>query len=95
MDEQRLQDALADRAIVHKGSTYRATLVRLQRDPISKAVDLAFTAKPVVGEGERIRLELHLSEQSFNDEAYTLQAIDDTVIAILDGQIPPGATQLL
>jgi len=96
MDEKELRTALVDRAIAHSSGTYRATLVHVRSDPRSAdAVDLAFTAGRLDGTGDTIRGELHVSLDTFNDRPYLLEAIDNTVTAILDGRLPPGTVQLL
>ena len=96
MDEGELHTALADHAITHKGKTYHATLVRFRPDPTRvDTVDLDFAATPNDGGGDPITFSLRLSRDTLNDEPYVLRAIDGTVIAIIDGHLPPGTRELL
>ena len=65
-------------------------------DPTNpNAVDVEFTFAREDGSGESIRGELHLGIDSFENRAYLLDAIDNTVTAILDGRLPPGTRELL
>jgi hypothetical protein len=96
MDEHELRAALADHTITHSSGTYRAALAGRRDHPTqTAAVHLDFTAAVVDHVRDPIRFELHLSLDSFNDRAYLLEAIDDTVIKILDDRLPPGTMELL
>jgi hypothetical protein len=95
MDEQGLRDSLSDHSLIHARGTYRATLVQFRTDRLNAdTFDLDFTAAPIE-RGDPISFSLHISRDTLNDRPYLLGAIDDTIIAILDGRLKPGTRELL
>jgi hypothetical protein len=102
MDEHDLRAALVDHEINFKGAKYRAALDRMRTDPPSSVdvvggerVDLYFTAAPIDRQRNPFPFELHIGRSTLDDRPHLLSAFDGTVIAILDGRLPPGARELL
>lgn len=100
VDEARIRGLAERHTYEHKGIRYRIALWRLRFDPMletgiePRAVDLDFTATPFAG-GDVVRLSLHLSVESAEDDVFLLDAIDNTIQKIIDGDLPPGARELL
>jgi hypothetical protein len=94
--------ALVDHVTTHLDRKYRVSLVSMRIDPRrwmveadAVAADFDLTATPIDPAGEPFRLQLHLSRWAFDDRRRLLDAIDRTVIDILEGRLPPGTKSLL
>ena len=91
-----LRAALVDHVTTHLDRKYRVSLVSMRIDPPwmveadAVAADFDLTATPIDPAGEPFRLQLHLSRWAFDDRRRLLDAIDRTVIDILEGRLPPG-----
>lgn len=95
MTERDVWDSIADHAVRHARGTYRISLVRVQPDPGGlDAFDLFLRATPQGG-GDPLAFKLHMSKGNATDRAYLRAVIDDTIVAILDGRLAPGAIHFL
>lgn len=100
IDEDHIRELAERHTYAYKGIRYRVGLWRLRFDPLAetglepRAVALDFTATPLGG-GDVVRLTLHLSIDNASDDVYLLDVIDDTIRKIVDGELPPGARDLL
>ena len=99
LDEQHIRELAERHTFEYKGIRYRVALWRLQDHPPAAAgieprsVDLDFSATPITG-GDAIRLSLHLGVENAEDDVYVLDAIDETIRKIADGELPPGTREL-
>jgi hypothetical protein len=99
-DEKHIRELVERHTFEYRGVRYRTELWRMRFDPRSEmgvppiAVDLDFTATPLTG-GEVIRVQLHLGLDSAENDAFLLDALDNTIKKIVDGDLPPGTRALL
>jgi hypothetical protein len=76
------------------GTDYQIILTRMEEPAGAggRSVDLFFQA---IGGNESHRGKLHLDRQHLTDTKYVVDLIVATLLAIIEGRLPPGAVELL
>jgi hypothetical protein len=98
-DESHIRELAAGHTFEYKGVRYQTALERARFEPDRpgtdpRAVDLQFTATP--NDGDLVlRPLLHVGIDHADDDEFLLEALDDTIKKIADGELPPETIEYL